>query len=143
MRFRRSYVFSAVVLCLALCGNLLIFTMSVQKARAGRTLVDLHPDGRLETLLSRAGIARWPAVIQQPETSGLSVNAPLMVFPWVDLVFASYQDNNYEIYRAGSSGYGRARLTWNSAVDIQPDFRPGNPRLPLFPIVTATRKFIS
>ena len=49
--------------------------------------------------------------------------------PWSKLVFQSYRDNNWEIYRANSDGSGAVRLTNNSAFDIDPRLTRGATRI--------------
>lgn len=45
--------------------------------------------------------------------------------PWSKLVFQSYRNNNWEIYRANSDGSGAVRLTNNGAFDIDPRLNRG------------------
>ena len=37
--------------------------------------------------------------------------------PWSKLVFQSYRDNDWEIYRANGDGAGQVRLTNNDGID--------------------------
>ncbi len=47
------------------------------------------------------------------------------VSDWSNIVFQSYRDRNWEIYRANGSGQAHIRLTNHPASDIHPDLRRG------------------
>lgn len=67
-----------------------------------------------------------------PETTAeFDATAPQAVdfVPWSKLVFQSYRNNNWEIYRANSDGSGAVRLTNNGAFDIDPRLNRGATRI--------------
>lgn len=51
------------------------------------------------------------------------------IVPWAQLVFQSFRDNNWEIYRANADGTGVVRLTQNPASDIDARLNRGATRI--------------
>jgi len=49
--------------------------------------------------------------------------------PWTRLAFASYRDNNWEVYKAQGDGTGQTRLTNYAGADTAPKFNQGCTRI--------------
>jgi TolB protein len=72
-------------------------------------------------------LSRLPGA-QPPARAADQANAPACA-PWSKLTFASYRDNNWEVYKAQGDGTGQTRLTNRAEVDTAPKFNRGCTRI--------------
>lgn len=98
-----------IVLSLFVCGLLIVQTEptgATSDPQQGQP-PPISPMLRQELIFKDSGAVQ-PST---PETEATET------VPWSKLVFQSYRDNNWEIYRANADGTGQVRVTNNGALD--------------------------
>lgn len=106
-----------------LLGLVLILTIVPAVSAAGALQQDSPP---LPAPLREA----TPWIQPGSESVSPSPEAPVAnIVPWARMVFQSYRDNNWEIYRANPDGSGATRLTNNPALDKDARLNRGATRI--------------
>lgn len=96
--------------------------LSLMTSGAGARHVAPPPPNSPHNLIPFDSSVGQPA---QPEDLAPAAN----IVPWARLVFQSFRDNNWEVYRANPDGSGVTRLTNNPASDIDPRLNRGATRI--------------
>ena len=102
---------------------LLILTLAPAASATGAL-----PARRASAARLAAGPLPW--IESGPDAAQPASDAPAAnIVPWARLVFQSYRDGNWEIYRANPDGSGAARLTNNPALDKDARLNRGATRI--------------
>ena len=112
-------LFTALIICSSLFVAMPLSTSAALSQQAGWQ-PHMPPGPHRELRLTLSDVSK---------PTSLAPQSPSAIPAWSKLVFQSYRDNNWEIYRANADGTGQTRVTDNPSVDYSPRLNPGADRI--------------